>query len=141
MSDVSKTESVNETVSTEPSKTKPKRKFNWTPARRAAFEKCIAARKKGLLSKPSSSSCCNDKEVCKEEKEKRKTKKRKVYVSSSESESDSESDSESSIDMDKIRKSKLKHVIKKQIQKSFPSYSEETPKQYYQSTPARYYYI
>ena len=135
-----KTESVNETVSTEQSKTKPKRKFNWTPARRAAFDKCIAARKKGLLSKTSSSSC-NDKEVCKEEKVKRKTKKRKVYISSSESESDSESDSESSIDMDKIRKSKLKHVIKKQIQKSLPDYSEETPKQYYQSTPARYYYI
>ena len=32
-------------------KQKQKRKFSWTPARKAAFEKCIAARKKQLGSK------------------------------------------------------------------------------------------
>ena len=37
-----------ETVSV---KKKLSRKFSWTPARKAAFEKCIAARKKGLKPK------------------------------------------------------------------------------------------
>ena len=32
-------------------KKKLTRKFSWTPARKAAFEKCIAARKKGLKPK------------------------------------------------------------------------------------------
>ena len=51
MNEEKKDENANETVSTQ--KTKTKRRFNWTPAKRAAFEKCIAARKQKLANKDS----------------------------------------------------------------------------------------
>ena len=49
MNEEKKNENTNETVSTQ--KTKTKRRFNWTPAKCAAFEKCIAARNHKLANK------------------------------------------------------------------------------------------
>ena len=49
MNEEKKDENTNETFSNQ--KPKTKRRFNWTPAKRAAFEKCIAARKQKLANK------------------------------------------------------------------------------------------
>ena len=49
MNEEKKDANTNETVSNQ--KPKTKRRFNWTPAKRAAFEKCIAARKQKLSNK------------------------------------------------------------------------------------------
>jgi hypothetical protein len=51
MNEQKKDENANETVSTQ--KPKTKRRFNWTPVKRAAFEKCIAARKQKFANKDS----------------------------------------------------------------------------------------
>ena len=44
--------SVSKPVETVEDKKKPKRKFEWTPKRKAAFEKCVAARKNKIQTKP-----------------------------------------------------------------------------------------
>ena len=125
MNEEKKDENANETVSTQ--KTKTKRRFNWTPAKRAAFEKCIAARKQKLANKDSKptpqaqpqeqteiiSSNANT-------NAKKKHHKKRKYDSSSDSDSNSTSSS-SSISIPPIRKSKLKRTIQRQIQKELPS--------------------
>ena len=117
MNEEKKDANTNETVSNQ--KPKTKRRFNWTPAKRAAFEKCIAARKQKLSNKE----IITDKKPepppkIDSPKPTKKHKKRK-YVSSSDSESTASSSS--SISLPPIRKSKLKRVIKRQIQKAFPT--------------------
>jgi hypothetical protein len=46
---------VSKPVETVEVKKKPKRKFEWTPKRKAAFEKCVAARKNQIQTKPKNS--------------------------------------------------------------------------------------
>ena len=122
MNEEKKNENTNETVSTQ--KTKTKRRFNWTPAKRAAFEKCIAARKQKLAHKETKA----EPQVQPQEQpeiisthtnSKKKHHKKRKYDSSSDSESTASSSS--SISLPPIRKSKLKRVIKRQIQKAFPT--------------------
>ena len=43
---------VSKPVETVEAKKKTKRKFEWTPKRKAAFEKCVAARKNQIQTKP-----------------------------------------------------------------------------------------
>ena len=55
---VNKTETnipVSKPVETVETKIKSKRKFEWTPKRKAAFEKCVAARKNQIQIKPKNS--------------------------------------------------------------------------------------
>ena len=47
--------SVSKPVETVEAKKKSKRKFEWTPKRKAAFEKCVAARKNQIQTKPKNS--------------------------------------------------------------------------------------
>ena len=47
--------SVSKPVETVEDKKKPKRKFEWTPKRKAAFEKCVAARKNQMQTKTKNS--------------------------------------------------------------------------------------
>lgn len=123
------------------SKPKQKRRFSWTPARRAAFEKCVAARKKSVHDK---SHCTSNSSKDSEEKNaivdagekkdgkvssKKQTSKMSKnpesdsedmkYSSSSESEEDSSVSSNSSTSSEekyqrRIRKKKNK-VVKKII--------------------------
>ena len=109
-----------ETVSV---KKKLTRKFTWTPARKAAFEKCVAARKNGLQSKLTK----KDEPKVTELVEKPKLLKYKQEVESSSSEELSSSSSDESIKPMKKKSKKSKkqfkkikselEKIKKQIQK------------------------
>ena len=47
--------SMSKTVETVEDTKKPKRKFEWTPKRKAAFEKCVAARKNQMQTKTKNS--------------------------------------------------------------------------------------
>jgi len=121
MNEEKKDENANETVSTQ--KTKTKRRFNWTPAKRAAFEKCIAARKQKLAnkdSKPTPQAQPQEQAENISSNTKKKHHKKRKYDSSSDSDSNSTSSS-SSISIPPIRKSKLKRTIQRQIQKALPS--------------------
>ena len=117
MNEEKKEENTNETVSTQ--KTKTKRRFNWTPAKRAAFEKCIAARKQKLSNKEITADKKPEPPPKIDSPKPTKKHKKRKYVSSSDSESTASSSS--SISLPPIRKSKLKRVIKRQIQKAFPT--------------------
>ena len=123
MNEEKKDENANETVSTQ--KTKTKRRFNWTPAKRAAFEKCIAARKQKLANKetkptPQAQPQEQAENISSNTNTKKKHHKKRKYESSSDSDSNSTSSS-SSISIPPIRKSKLKRTIQRQIQKALPS--------------------
>jgi len=121
MNEEKKDENANETVSTQ--KTKTKRRFNWTPAKRAAFEKCIAARKQKLANKetkPTPQAQPQEQAENISSNTKKKHHKKRKYDSSSDSDSNSTSSS-SSISIPPIRKSKLKRTIQRQIQKALPS--------------------
>ena len=99
-----------------------KRRFNWTPAKRAAFEKCIAARKQKLANKetkPTPQAQPQEQAENISSNTKKKHHKKRKYDSSSDS--DSNSTSSSSISIPPIRKSKLKRTIQRQIQKTLPS--------------------
>lgn len=120
MNEEKKDENTNETVSTQ--KTKTKRRFNWTPAKRAAFEKCIAARKQKLANKdkkldPQTQLQEQPEIISTHTNSKKKHHKKRKYDSSSDSDSTSSS---SSISIPPIRKSKLKRTIQRQIQKALP---------------------
>jgi hypothetical protein len=123
MNEEKKDENAIETVSTQ--KTKTKRRFNWTPAKRAAFEKCIAARKQKLANKetkptPQAQPQEQVENISSHTNTKKKHHKKRKYDSSSDSDSNSTSSS-SSISIPPIRKSKLKRTIQRQIQKALPS--------------------
>ena len=123
MNEEKKDENANETVSTQ--KMKTKRRFNWTPAKRAAFEKCIAARKQKLATKETKPAPQEQAEIISSNTNtntntKKKHHKERKYDSSSDSDSNSTSSS-SSISIPPIRKSKLKRTIQRQIQKALPS--------------------
>jgi hypothetical protein len=120
-----------ETVS---EKKKLTRKFTWTPARKAAFEKCVAARKNGLQSKPTK----KDEPKVTESVEKPKLLKYKQEVESSSSDELSSSSSDESIKPMKKKSKKTKkqfkklkndlEKIKKQIQKKKRIVRKRKPK-------------
>lgn len=107
-----KSEEEKPVVITETVLPKKKRKFSWTPARKAAFEKCIAARKQGI--KPKVVPAILEKPVEKVVEQ----KQIKEESDSDDSLSLSSSSSESVTPTKKDRKKKsVKKVIRKQFHK------------------------
>jgi hypothetical protein len=72
---------VSKPVETVEAKKKIKRKFEWTPKRKAAFEKCVAARKNQIQTKPKiskhDSSSLSDSDLCSSSSEEYRKPKRR----------------------------------------------------------------
>jgi len=146
-----------ENVNPQDKKEKRKRKFTWTPKRRAAFEKCVAARRNKSVDNVS-------------EPEKKKVIITK-YESSSSNESESDSDTNSTVSSEKppvkLKKSKskskskhkknkeykndfyqlakemksIKKSLYKKIPEKLPVYHESPQQSYARPPPRRYFYV
>ena len=123
--DDNNTEKNEEKVNDQTVLPKKKRKFSWTPARKAAFEKCIAARKKQVGTKTETKSEVEKKPELEPTPVKPKVKKPPVVESSSsDSDSDLSEDTSSSRSSTPPRPPRYRRK-RKQLQKQFSRMREE----------------